>query len=861
MNQRSGKTKLERRLLSLLSIDHLSKFAMEASVLLALFAAPLFMGGRHSMGRLALAAACVPGILGIFIRMLNGGTTPIQKKHLAILAACLTIPLIQSYPLDREVVNVLHPGREQVLKPDQPLLNHGPKTTLSISPATTQKAIPLIIVLICVFVVFTCRIETLKDIEWLMRILMWSGLCIAAIAILQANFGNGKFVWWYEHPFRDPGRIPRGPFQNENHLSSLLATILPVILFFLTKRQDGSLRHPRADGIASSKGYASREDSLIWSMKNPLPKVSTDRIVATIACVLIVTTILMTPSRGGTGAVVAAGVVWFSIQAWLWIGRNRASSVSSSTWLRLGMAGGMIAITAVVSGLLLLIEKYSFWRAKIWSIDLQMWRDNPVLGVGAGNHRNMYRPYLDEYFPKTFSHAESSWIQYLAETGMVGFALALGITLYVLYILAQGISSTDPRGRSIAIAAMAGLVTSAVHAVGDFAWHIPSCFVAVLCLVAIALRLRALCTADRATRTIQRSKTRTSSRCKSQPIGVQTVTGFAIAPVLLLALGWSTSKLIPDARAAIAWDEYVRAHEGSEEADTEDSKTAIELLRYAIRNDSAHLLARNKLTFRLARRLQVADLPWDERARLATTALKESIQSIRICPSNARPYLHAAIALKALGGAAEQRERLLITAQSLRPTDGIVAMKLGLLQMVRGESELAERQFATALEDPSCTDEVLAGLSLLYSSKEIIAKWQPDSSVALLLFLKAESHGSKSQMRRIGSYLCHELIAESHQSENEATQHRSLKHAYRYASKCDDVGLMRTILNEQLAFQPNSLELLLRRARLHLRIGDIAAAAKDLERCQEQAPGLPDVRKLAFQIQRLAVKSGTGRRE
>ncbi|WP_366924537.1 O-antigen ligase family protein [Metallumcola ferriviriculae] len=75
------------------------------------------------------------------------------------------------------------------------------------------------------------------------------------------------------------------------------------------------------------------------------------------------------------------------------------------------------------------------YRIQLWLTALQMFRDNPMDGVGIGNYYNLHDiylakyPYLDRGRPARNPH--SSFLKILAETGIIGFALFMGLLVAV----------------------------------------------------------------------------------------------------------------------------------------------------------------------------------------------------------------------------------------------------------------------------------------------------------------------------------------------------------------------------------------------------------------------------------------------
>ena len=64
-------------------------------------------------------------------------------------------------------------------------------------------------------------------------------------------------------------------------------------------------------------------------------------------------------------------------------------------------------------------------RVLIWKSALAMIEDNPIIGVGFGNFEQKYRHeyILPDARERWQSHAHSNYLQFWAETGVIGLAL------------------------------------------------------------------------------------------------------------------------------------------------------------------------------------------------------------------------------------------------------------------------------------------------------------------------------------------------------------------------------------------------------------------------------------------------------
>jgi len=192
-----------------------------------------------------------------------------------------------------------------------------------------------------------------------------------------------------------------------------------------------------------------------------------------IALGLVVFADVLTFSRAGLVSlpIVAAIVV-------LWAGRRAWPALAPAALGAIAGAGGAVcwAIYAHTPGILRVSLASSAYaggvgnRGELWDAALRMWRDHPLLGVGAGNFE-LDLPQYGVYGVRT--HANSWYLQSLAEGGIVLFLATLtmvgaSIGAFLEKPLVARLRAQSPW----VIAALAASVALALHqTVDDFVFY------------------------------------------------------------------------------------------------------------------------------------------------------------------------------------------------------------------------------------------------------------------------------------------------------------------------------------------------------------------------------------------------------
>ena len=159
-------------------------------------------------------------------------------------------------------------------------------------PDQTQAGLTLLLAYGMLFLVAVQRLQRIDDVEWLLRWIAISVAVQALFGIVQYLTSNGKFVWLYQHPFRDSYNAVMGAFINKNHFAHLMALGLgPLVWLVVTALQPTEHR--------KSKSFSSTQ---------PANK-QTKMLVTMLALGIVLFAGLMTLSRGGAMAMLIATCV------------------------------------------------------------------------------------------------------------------------------------------------------------------------------------------------------------------------------------------------------------------------------------------------------------------------------------------------------------------------------------------------------------------------------------------------------------------------------------------------------------------------------------------------------------------------
>ena len=239
------------------------------------------------------------------------------------------------------------------------------------------------------FFIFGATCSTQRRVRIAMGVFVACAVVLTLHGIEQSRLGIG----WTGVPLSEGGRIQYvGIFNDPNDLGLLFAACLPMAVF---------LGRPRAGAMR-----------LVWLA----------------SALLLLYGIVLTNSRGALLAVliIAGCYVWY-----------RRGIVTAGI---LGVIG--LTVMKLVSSRMDELdagEESAAGRVDAWYAGLEMFRDNPAFGVGAGN--------FTEYNELT---AHNSFVLVLAETGFVGFVTWLAFVGYGFWMMLTivrhvRVPGTDPK--------------------------------------------------------------------------------------------------------------------------------------------------------------------------------------------------------------------------------------------------------------------------------------------------------------------------------------------------------------------------------------------------------------------------------
>ncbi|HEX4145198.1 MAG TPA: O-antigen ligase family protein [Pirellulales bacterium] len=732
---------------------------------------PWFMGGRHPLGELVivlLAVAVALAWLGRRALDPRTATWTGSPGEWVVLGAVLLV-IAQIVPWPQPVLDLLSPHTRQLLplwRGDATVPGTlGTWNQVSMTPEWTRAGLTLLLAYGMLFLVAVQRLRTIDDVQWLLR---WIGVAVfvqAVFGIVQYLTTNGKFVWIYQHPFRDTWYAVTGAYINRNHFAHLMALGLGPLACLVAASL--SRKRPAGHG-AFAAGRTSTEQIrlLAW----------------TLALGIVLLAGLMTSSRGGAVAMLVATLL-------LCGALYRARLLS---W-RFPVA--MIGIFALIGSCLAIhgyrnvadrLDDYTAGsieeldqggpRRAIWDADFKALPDYAWFGAGVGSHREIYPMYLTDSWEVEFTHAENGYLQIALEAGVPGLVLMLAAIGLCAFWCRRGLSAgVDPKICMCTAAVAAGMAASVVHSLVDFVWYIPSLAAVTILLSAAAYRLALLSRGNAA-------------------VGAARVAGspwqWRLAPLAIsLVGGWMIYDRFCATMAEPHWDHFLsyalkEPQEGDKAVDPTILPALENVLYWTPDNAKAHIRLASLLLGRFEQLQQAAanamplnqiseaamasrsrfssaaDLDaWLNRAigenrRLLSAALWHLDRGISLCALMGEGYVHLADLCFLKGQGQAERLAYLNQALTVRPYDGVVLLSAGSAAALRGDVDAMIAYWRPVLR---CRQQERQAMVRLLTAmpipvEEVLSAFQPDLPAVRMLYARYSQMGVPQPLQVIGAY-------------------------------------------------------------------------------------------------------------
>ena len=402
------------------------------------------------------------------------------KWFIAALGLWLAWQGLYVVPLPADWVASLSPMAHRMHVEAQALTGRAGTMTLSVDPAASQASFLLGLAYVVAFILTVLLVNSRERVKTFGFALVFWAFLLSIYAILGHLTGFHHVWFGYDLPHA-PHALATYP--NRNHFAGLLEMTLAIGVGLL-------IAGLRDVTIKNWKDFAKRTMEWILSPKMRL------RLML---CVMVIA-LVSTRSRMGNTAffssLAIAGVIGIALSRYatratviLLVSLIAIDLFIVGSWFGVEKLANRLEQTTIVTtqGK---AEESMEQRQEAAMYGLDLIKDYPVFGSGPGTWYVAYPKYRGPDIVKFFDYAHNDFVQFAAESGVVGLGILGALVLWTLIVAGTAqYQRRDPLMRGMAFASIMGVLALMVHSSVDFNLQIPAnamMFVVMLALGWIA---------------------------------------------------------------------------------------------------------------------------------------------------------------------------------------------------------------------------------------------------------------------------------------------------------------------------------------------------------------------------------------
>ncbi len=372
----------------------------------------------------------------------------------------LILIFLQIMPLPTFLVKIISPSVYSFKASFSPASSVTKFMTLSIIPSHTLK---LGLEIISYFIIGYLILKTTSKKTQILRIIYVSiamGMFEAFYGLFELYNKNPRILFYRKIYHLDS---VTGTFVNRNHFSGYLEMIIPLVI-----------------GIILARIYIFSFPGLNWREKVHLisEKGISKNIVLSCGVILMSISVLFSKSRSGVFILILCFILFFGL-----ISVYFGVSTSQKRWIRnfILILFLFILIISIYTGIDATIERFALdnllkeGRPVFWGNSLRIFSEYPIFGTGLGTFPSLYPDIMEDGKLIRIYHAHNDFLEYLCETGILGFIFLFGgvfIMLIKNFILWQ--KRRHPEVKGLALGGIIASLSILIHSLTDFNLHIPA---------------------------------------------------------------------------------------------------------------------------------------------------------------------------------------------------------------------------------------------------------------------------------------------------------------------------------------------------------------------------------------------------
>lgn len=396
---------------------------------------------------------------------------PLQRAWPAWIAliAWLGFETLHVLPMPRPLVSVLSPAAAAMHALAADAGAAPGWLTLSIDPHASRVSVLKTAAYIAIFFLVLALANRRSRVRRLAEAVVYAALLYSVYAVLMhlAGAQTEYFGVKIRH-----GESASGPYVNRNHFAGFLEMALAMGIGLL---------------IAGLSDRAA--DTWKKFLRQTLEWILSPKMVLRLSLCVLVIALTTTHSRMGNSAFFASllvsGVIGIALSRYAT--RNTVLLLASLVAIDLLIVGSWFG----VEKLAVRIEQTTVHDVQVReeppAYALELIKNYPIVGAGPGSFYMAFPPYRTERITSFFDHAHNDYVEFAAESGIVGLVI---LGTFVILSLAAALKAQwqrrDPLMRGMAFASIMGVTAILIHSWVDFNLQIPANAALFMVLLALA---------------------------------------------------------------------------------------------------------------------------------------------------------------------------------------------------------------------------------------------------------------------------------------------------------------------------------------------------------------------------------------
>ncbi len=400
---------------------------------------------------------------------------------LLLFGTWLLLLLLQVVPLPVGLVELISPARARL-----PAVESDALRTLSFDASASRG----FLLQSCAYVLAFCLTLAFVRTRRRLRTIVWVFVCCALAQAAFASFVHlAKLDYELFFTKISQSGSASGTFVNRNHLAGYLEMCLALGIGLM---------------IATLRGGQAR--SWKQTLRDTAGWLLSTRVLLRVSLIVMVVALVMTRSRMGNAAfftsMLAAGVVGLLTSKYAT--RSTVILLASLVIIDVFIVGTWFGVENLVKR----YEQTTIYKPSVAAAGaeqsmeervepglyaLAMIKDYPALGAGGGTFYVNFPKYRPDVVTAYFDFAHNDYVQFAAETGLLGLALLGLVVLATLFVAVKVlVERRDPLARGVAFGCTMGIVALMIHSWVDFNLQIPANALTFVVLLALGWVAHAL---------------------------------------------------------------------------------------------------------------------------------------------------------------------------------------------------------------------------------------------------------------------------------------------------------------------------------------------------------------------------------